>query len=57
MQPLKLTKGDDVKLLDPESSLIKTLKYEGWMVEGEEEPKRRGRPPKQEEEKADDNAP
>lgn len=32
---LTLKKGDAVKFLSPESSLIKVLKFEGWEVEGE----------------------
>jgi hypothetical protein len=30
-----LTKGDAVKVLSPESSLIEVLKKDGWLVEGE----------------------
>jgi hypothetical protein len=47
---VKLIKGDAVKILSPESSLIPLLKHEGWIVEGEkvEEAPRRGRPPKEE---------
>jgi len=33
---LKLTKGDAVKFLSPESSLIAKLEFEGWAVEGSE---------------------
>lgn len=31
---LKFTKGDAVKLIDPESKLIPVLKEQGWVVEG-----------------------
>jgi len=34
---LKFVKGDAVKLIDPESSLIKRLKDNGWNVEGEKD--------------------
>lgn len=33
---VKLVKGDAVKVLDDQSSLIPVLKFEGWAVEGEE---------------------
>lgn len=32
---LTLRKGDAVKYLSPESSLIEKLKFEGWAVDGE----------------------
>jgi hypothetical protein len=45
---IKLIKGDAVKVLSPESSLLALLEVEGWTVEGEEkEAPRRGRPPKE----------
>lgn len=33
---LTLRKGDAVKILSPESSLVERLKFDGWVVEGEE---------------------
>lgn len=47
---VKLTKGDDEKLVDPSSSLFCALKLEGWSdgkPEVSEPEKRRGRPPKE----------
>lgn len=47
---VKLTKGDDVKLVDPASTLFEALKAEGWSdgkPEAVEPEKRRGRPPKE----------
>jgi len=32
---IRLTKGESVKMLDPQSSLIPFLKHEGWVAEGE----------------------
>lgn len=50
---LKFIKGDAVKHIDPQSSLIPLLRHEGWVVEGEtaaaEDAPRRGRPPKEKE--------
>lgn len=34
---LTFKKGDAVKFIDPESSLIPVLKHEGWKAEGEED--------------------
>ena len=31
---LKLTKGEDVKLIDPKSSLIAVLQENGWKLDG-----------------------
>lgn len=33
---LTFVKGDAVKLIDPESSLIGVLKQDGWKVEGDQ---------------------
>lgn len=33
---IRLTKGESVKFLDPQSSLIPFLKHEGWAAEGDE---------------------
>ena len=34
---LKLIKGESVKILDPQSTLIPVLKEQGWKVEGEKD--------------------
>ena len=34
---LKLIKGESVKILDPQSTLIPVLKKQGWKVEGEKD--------------------
>jgi hypothetical protein len=47
---VKLTKGDDAKLVDPGSALFDALKAEGWespIVVSDAPEKRRGRPPKE----------
>lgn len=44
---MKFTKGGLVKLIDQNSSLVPLLRADGWVVEGETPPARRGRPPKE----------
>lgn len=46
---LTLKKDGALKIIDPESSLLPLLKKQGWMIDGEEESPRRGRPPKEKE--------
>lgn len=58
MADVRLVKGEDVKVLTNED-LIALLKEQGWKVEGEEEvteqPKKRGRKAKLDDDSAENN--